>query len=341
MNASPILRRVADQAHLFETVPLEAASGCTGLGWRFRAGEGVGQVDFLQINRRLVVDISDFRCFHEKLMSLSTAGTPVLKLRFKLSGCSLLQFNNGAEPMLGEHCSASVYLPKELQHERLTRDVAERSVTLHCDASFFLRDLGLVPEATPEPIRAFLEQRDTPRAFRRARLTAHMRRTIMELMQPPGAARFARAFRETKARELALSLLIALADTEAVGTRSGSKASSRRAGLSAAQLARTTEYLQANLAEEPDLCAVAKAIGEEPLRFGRAFKLSTGLSVQQYRLRARVERARALLVDSRLPLKAVGQDAGFYDQAHLTRTFRAVFGMTPLRYRQQFGQKNR
>ena len=41
-------------------------------------------------------------------------------MRFKLSGCSLLCFDNGEEPMLGEHCSASVYSPRELRYERLT-----------------------------------------------------------------------------------------------------------------------------------------------------------------------------------------------------------------------------
>jgi AraC-like DNA-binding protein len=337
MNVNPILRRVADQVHLFNTVPLDRSSGCSGLGWRFRDGEGVGQVDFLQISRALLVDISDFRCFHEKHMSLASGGAPVLKLRFKLSGCSLLHFNNGDEPMLGEHCSVGVYSPRDLQHETLTRDLAERSVTLHCGAGFFLRDLGLEPEATPQPIRAFLEQRDMPRAFRRTRLTAHMRRTVMELMQPPCLPQFARPYREVKARELALSLLIALAESETPARTVGNDSSKRR-GLEPVQLQRMTDCLQENLGEEADLGALARLVGGEPLRLARAFKHSTGMSVQQYRLRARIERARELLVEGRLPLKAVGQDAGFYDQAHFTRAFRVAFGTTPLRYRREFGK---
>ena len=77
-----------------------------------------------------------------------------------------------------------------------------------------------------------------------------------------------------------------------------------------------------------------RAVEATPERLLRAFKQTTGLTLQQYRLRARVERARLLLADGRLPIKAVGQDSGFYDQAHLTRAFRAAYGTTPSQYRE-------
>lgn len=340
MRVNPILRRVADPSHPFNMVVLDPAAGCSGVGWRFRDGEGVGTVDFMQISRALVVDISDFRCFLEKRMSITTEGAPVLKLRFKLSGCSLLHFNNGDEPMLGEHCSVSVYSPKELQHEILTSDVAERSITLHCGPGFFLRDLKLTPEATPQPIRAFLEQRDIPRTFHRVRLTAQMRRTIIDLMQPACPPQFARSYREVKSRDLTLALLMALAETEdqEKNVKSGSSPSGPR--LTPSQLQRVTDWLHENLGDEADMSLLARELGEEQLWLARAFKQSTGFTVQQFRLRARIERARDLLIDSQLPLKAIGQDAGFYDQAHLTRAFRQAFGTTPQRYRKEFGKVN-
>lgn len=340
MRLNPLLRRVARQSHQFDVVPLDGTSGCKGVGWRFRNGEGIGQVDFLQISRSLTLDISDFRCFQEKQMTLATESAPLLKLRFKLSGCSLLHFKSGDVPMLGEHCSASVYSPQELRHERLTRDVAERSVTLHCDAAFFLQDLGLSPEATPQPIRAFLQGRSIPRSFQRARLSARMRRATIELMQPLCSPQLARAFREVKARDLALSLLILLSEVEERTSRSA-QAGRQPPALAPHELRRATDWLHENLGDEADVTALARVVGGDPIHLARAFRQSTGFSVAQYRLRARVERARQLLVEGKLPIKAVGQDAGFYDQAHLTRAFRAVFGATPLQYRRQFtGKKN-
>lgn len=340
MRLNPLLRRVADQSHLFDVVALDAASGCRGLGWRFRDGEGVGQVDFLQISSSLTLDISDFRCFQDKHMALADHAAPLLKLRFKLSGCSLLHFSNGAVPMLGEHCSASVYSPNELQHEQLTHDVAERSVTLHCDPAFFLQDLGLDPESTPQPIRAFLQGQSIPRSFQRARLSAHMRQATIELMKPPGPPAFARAFREVRARDLALSLLTLLSESEHRAERSGQAGAKRTPVLSAPELRRATDWLHENLGDEADVTELGRVMGHDPIRFARAFKQSTGFSVAQYRLRARVDRARHLLVEGKLPIKVISQDAGFYDQAHFTRAFRVAFGTTPLQYRQQFSKQN-
>lgn len=337
MRGNQILRRVAGHSHMFDVVALDDAAGCSGVGWRFRDGEGVGQIDFLEISPSLTLDICDFRCFHEKRPALMKGSAPLLKLRFKLSGCSTLQFRNGDVPMLGEHCSVSVYAPRELRHERLQQDVTERSATLHCDAAFFLRDLGLDPASTPQPVRAFLQGEELPPAFLRTRLTARMRQATAELMQPVCAPQFSRAFREVKARDLTLALLTALAETEDRAIRVGAAGIAASQGLSRDELRRATDWLQDNLGDEADTAALARALDDDPIRLARAFKHATGLTVQQYRLRVRAERARQLLAEGKLPIKAVAQDAGFYDQAHLTRSFRAAFGTTPLRYRREYG----
>jgi AraC-like DNA-binding protein len=330
------MRRVGDQSHLFDVIALDQTAGCTGLGWRFRDGDGEGRIDFLQISNALTLDISDFRCFREKHMSLATENAPLLKLRFKLSGCSMLHFKHEDVPMLGEHCSISVYSPTELEHELLTRDVAERSVTLHCDPAFFVHDLGLSPDAAPQPIRAFLKHEAMPHWFLRTRMSARMRQATIELMQPPCLPQFVRSFREVKARDLALSLLDLLAQGQDKSHRADQAANQRPRGLPPAKLQRATDWLQANLSDDADLDKLARMLGEDPLQLARAFRQSTGLSVQQYRLRIRVEKARQLLTDGQLAIKAVSQDSGFYDQAHLTRSFRAAFGTTPLQYRRQF-----
>ena len=339
MRLNPIMRRVGNQSHLFDVIALDHTTGCTGLGWRFRNGEGEGRIDFLQISNALTLDISDFRCFSEKHMSLATENTPLLKLRFKLSGCSMLHFKHEDVPMLGEHCSISVYSPKELEHELLTRDIAERSVTLHCDPAFFLRDLGLSADAAPQPIRAFLMHEAIPHWFLRTRMSARMRQATIELMQPACLPQFVRSFREVKARELAISLLDLLAQGQERSTRADQAASHRRCGLSPDKLQQATDWLQSNLSDEADLGKLARTLGDDPLQLARGFRQSTGLSVQQYRLRARVERARQLLIEGQLAIKAVSQDSGFYDQAHLTRCFRAAFGTTPLQYRRQVAAK--
>lgn len=46
----------------------------------------------------------------------------------------------------------------------------------------------------------------------------------------------------------------------------------------------------------------------------------------------RVDRARRLLLAGRAPADVAGA-TGFYDQAHLTRHFKRLVGVTPGRYR--------
>src|SRR5438093_11902287 len=57
-----------------------------------------------------------------------------------------------------------------------------------------------------------------------------------------------------------------------------------------------------------------------------------GTSPYRYLLMRRLEFAREQIHRER-PLVEVAFDAGFADQAHLTRAFRSAFGLTPARHR--------
>ncbi|MEM8904150.1 MAG: AraC family transcriptional regulator [Actinomycetota bacterium] len=79
-----------------------------------------------------------------------------------------------------------------------------------------------------------------------------------------------------------------------------------------------------------DLCAVASC---SPDQLERRMKRVFGVTATQYVLRARVDRAAALLTDTDLPLPDVAVRAGFYDQADLTRRFARLTSETPARFR--------
>ena len=68
----------------------------------------------------------------------------------------------------------------------------------------------------------------------------------------------------------------------------------------------------------------------------RAFRQAYGLSPSDYQRQLRVQTARRLLSAGAAPAQ-VAADAGFADQAHLTRWFRRYYGITPGAYRAAAG----
>ncbi len=100
--------------------------------------------------------------------------------------------------------------------------------------------------------------------------------------------------------------------------------------LSLGRLNTALEYLEAHLLDgDVSLAALAGAVGVDRFWFARLFRRSTGLAPHQYVLGRRVERAKALLRATDLPLAQVAALAGFADQAHLHRHFRRWVGVTP------------
>jgi len=76
---------------------------------------------------------------------------------------------------------------------------------------------------------------------------------------------------------------------------------------------------------------VEAVTGLDRYQFARQFRVVYGTSPHRYSVMRRLDLARGWLRSGR-PLADTAHDAGFADQAHFTRTFKATFGMTPGQY---------
>jgi AraC family transcriptional regulator len=79
--------------------------------------------------------------------------------------------------------------------------------------------------------------------------------------------------------------------------------------------------------------SIAAAVGVSPSRLAHVFQTAMGRSVTEYIRECRVRAAAAALRETTEPIGEVALACGFYDQAHLTRAFKTLRGMTPLQYR--------
>ena len=94
---------------------------------------------------------------------------------------------------------------------------------------------------------------------------------------------------------------------------------------------RAAGLLQARLTDPPTLAELAALTGLGPYALLRAFRAETGLPPHAYLNQARVRAARRLL-DRGVPPAAAAAEAGFADQAHLTRHFKRIVGVPPGAY---------
>ncbi len=104
-------------------------------------------------------------------------------------------------------------------------------------------------------------------------------------------------------------------------------------GLSIQQAERAKELLAANFDRDISLAEVARDSGLSRSYFTKAFKAATEMTPHQWRQRYRIEMAKAMLRDGRLPIAEIALACGFADQSHLTRIFTRTVGEGPARWR--------
>ncbi len=102
--------------------------------------------------------------------------------------------------------------------------------------------------------------------------------------------------------------------------------------LDLAALRRARAYLDAEKTRVVRSAELEAVSGLTRYELARQFRLLYGTSPYRYLLMRRLDLARAQIGWGR-PLSEVALDAGFADQAHFTRQFKATFGLTPARYR--------
>jgi AraC family transcriptional regulator len=105
--------------------------------------------------------------------------------------------------------------------------------------------------------------------------------------------------------------------------------------LSQRKLQRVLDYIDANLRDDMALADLAKLVAMSPGHFAHLFRHTTGLPPHRFVLERRIERAKALLRDTDLPITEIAQQVGCASHSHLSVMFHRDTGLTPSDYRRQ------
>jgi len=126
-----------------------------------------------------------------------------------------------------------------------------------------------------------------------------------------------------------------LALAELVRRRARPIGSARRVTAADVGIATVRDILEDRTADNLGLDELAAAAGLSRFHLIRVFQRRYGLTPFAYQRTRRIEKARAVLRTGSA-IAEVAAAAGFSDQSHLGRSFRAVMGSTPGEYRESY-----
>ena len=107
-------------------------------------------------------------------------------------------------------------------------------------------------------------------------------------------------------------------------------------GLAPWQARRLRLYINAHLSERIPAAALASLVDLSTSHFFRAFRESFSETPMTYVAIQRIQRAQELMVCTHHSLAEIARACGLCDQAHFTRLFRRVTGLSPRAWRRQF-----
>jgi len=97
------------------------------------------------------------------------------------------------------------------------------------------------------------------------------------------------------------------------------------------------DWINGHLADDLSLPVLAGRAGMSERSFSRHYAAATGLTPTRAVERLRVEAARRLLSESRLPVKRISRQCGFGSEETMRRSFLRLLAATPQDYRARFG----
>jgi two-component system response regulator YesN len=103
---------------------------------------------------------------------------------------------------------------------------------------------------------------------------------------------------------------------------------------------RAVEYLEEHYAGHVSLGEVAGALYISPNYLSELFGRTMGVRFSEYLLKVRMEKSKTYLADARYKISDVTQLVGFTDARYFSSTFKKLYQMTPMEYRNRYAGRS-
>ena len=101
-------------------------------------------------------------------------------------------------------------------------------------------------------------------------------------------------------------------------------------------LDRVRDYLHENSSKSLGLSGLAEIANVHPTHLARVFRQFENCTAGDYVRKVRIEKARKQMLDTETSLVEIALENGFSDQAHFSRSFKQITGLTPTTFRKIF-----
>ncbi len=196
-----------------------------------------------------------------------------------------------------------------------------RALVCHFDRDWIQEVTGSDFDRSEEPLTSSLD-------LRNADLDHSMRRLMREMVEPGFASGIL-------AESLGASMAVDIARHFGMQCRTDDAASETKGGLSPGRLRQIRDYIISFQEGSPTLASVAGQCGVSVAHLRRMYKSTTGHTLHNFIEELRVSRAKALLLDTNLPLKIISYRLGFCHPSAFSFAFKKTAGESPRAFRQR------
>jgi AraC-like DNA-binding protein len=234
---------------------------------------------------------------------------PVLHGRIKLEGDDAIVYDGPVQP-------GTVWIVQPGQWARITPAGAFESAIFRVPGAPFRRTALEHNFRTDEAGR--LNVRPVIHARHGVQRMVPLLRTVHELQRPQ---------RDLLISGLALAVMALVLNVDA------HKTTEQMPGFDDEQFEAVFAFARSRLSEHLDLREWADSVGLPLNEFAHRFQQHTGVAPYTWFMDRRIDEAKRLMAESRMPLVEIALESGFCSQSHFTEAFRRRVGTSPGRWR--------